>query len=149
MTQVDFYVLKEGARLNREHLVCVLASKAFMRDQRLYIHASTPHQVDMLDDLLWTFKDISFLPHQMLREGYTADTPILIGCDEAPPEEIKLMINMAHSTPPFFSRFERMIEVVSQEPEIRQQARQRYRYYQDCGCPLNLHEITSFHGKDL
>jgi|SRR5919106_3499477 DNA polymerase-3 subunit chi len=145
MTRIDFYVLQEGARLTREHLVCLLAHKAYDQGQSLYIHASSREEVNTLDELLWTFRDISFLPHQRIDEGLSPDAPIVIGCGEAPPETTKLMINLAHPPPPFVSQIDRIIEVVSQAPDIRQQARERYRYYQAQGYSLNTHAITSYH----
>lgn len=145
MIRIDFYVLQAGARLDRERLVCLLANKAFEQGQPLYIHAAASEEVDKLDDLLWTFRDISFLPHQLLHEGYTPAIPIFIGCDDAPPEAMKLMINLAHPAPSFIDRFERVIEVVDHEPDRRQQARERYRHYQNYGYSINTHNITSYH----
>jgi DNA polymerase-3 subunit chi len=145
MIRIDFYVLQAGAHLDRERLVCLLANKAFQQGQPLYIHTAASEEAERLDDLLWTFRDISFLPHQLLHEGYTPDIPIFIGCGDAPPEAMKLMINLAHPAPPFIDQFERIIEVVGHEPERRQQARERYRHYQNRGCSINTHNITSYH----
>jgi DNA polymerase III subunit chi len=145
MIRIDFYVLQAGAHLDRERLVCRLANKAFEQGQPLYIHAAASEEAERLDDLLWTFRDISFLPHQLLHEGYIPDVPIFIGCGDAPPEAVKLMINLAHPAPSFLDRFERVIEVVGHEPDRRQQARERYRYYQNRDCSINTHNITFYH----
>jgi DNA polymerase-3 subunit chi len=145
MIRIDFYVLQAGAHLDRERLVCRLANKAFEQSQPLYIHAAASEEAERLDDLLWTFRDISFLPHQLLHEGYTPDIPIFIGCGDTPPEAMKLMINLAHPAPSFIDRFERVIEVVGHEPDRRQQARERYRHYQNHGYSINTHNITSYH----
>jgi DNA polymerase-3 subunit chi len=145
MIRIDFYVLQAGAHLDRERLVCRLADKAFEQGQPLYIHAAASEEAERLDDLLWTFRDISFLPHQLLHEGYTPDIPIFIGCGDAPPGAMKLMINLAHPAPSFIDQFERVIEVVGHEPDRRQQARERYRHYQNRGYSINTHNITSYH----
>jgi DNA polymerase III subunit chi len=145
MTRIDFYVLQAGAQLDRERLVCRLANKAFEQGQPLYIHTAASEEAERLDDLLWTFRDISFLPHQLLREGYTPDIPIFIGCGDAPPGAMKLMINLAHPAPSSIDGFERVIEIVGQEPDLRQQARERYRHYQNRGYSINTHTITSYH----
>lgn len=146
MTRVDFYVLGAGATLDRERLVCRIAGKALSQGQRLHIHAASQRQADTIDELLWTFKDVSFLPHQQVREVYDPETPISIGCEGLPPGRAEVMINMAHPVPDFVSRYERVIEVVDQNPETRQRARERYRRYQDLGYPLDTHDITSFDG---
>ena len=143
MTQVDFYVLQEGNRLNRERLACVLAEKAYTKGQRLYIHAGSESQAGLLDELLWTFKDISFLPHAISIAPEGGITPILIGWEGAPPEAFRLMINLAHPIPDFFGRFERVIEIVDQDPDARRLSRERYRDYQGRGCVLHTHDIAN------
>jgi len=143
MTQVDFYVLQEGSRMNCERLVCVLTEKAFAKGQHLYIHAASESQAGLLDEMLWTFKDISFLPHALNPSPDEGNLPILIGWAEAPPETFPLMINLAHPSPDFVDRFERVIEVVDPDPETRRLARERYRDYQSRGCTLQTHEIAN------
>jgi DNA polymerase-3 subunit chi len=43
----------------------------------------------------------------------------------------------------FFSRFERVAELVSGDADVRQQGRKRYSFYKDRGYPLRTHEIKS------
>ncbi len=129
-TRVDFYVLAEGARLNRERLICRLASKAYATGQRVYLHAGSDDEARLLDDLLWTFEDITFLPHRRAEEGEPdPDTPILVGCGGVPPGSAGVLITTAHPVPDFIERFDRVIEVVDQDPERLRRSRQRYREY--------------------
>ncbi len=141
-TRVDFYVLAEGARLNRERLICRLVAKAYANGKRVYLHTGTHEEATRLDDLLWTFEDIGFLPHQRAEEGPDPDTPILVGCGTEPPATATVLITTAHPVPAFIEHYERVLEVVDQDPERLKRSRQRYREYQARGLNPRKHDIS-------
>ncbi|MGH6636406.1 MAG: DNA polymerase III subunit chi [Gammaproteobacteria bacterium] len=138
MTQIDFYILNDTAG---DRFVCKLAAKAWRRKHRIYIHTGSDLQAAAIDDLLWTFRDISFLPHAQVDDNPQPETPILVGCGEPPHGFDQILINLADPAPEFFPRFQRVLEVVGAEQ--RQQARARYRYYQERGYSPSTHEIQS------
>ncbi len=94
-----------------------------------------------MDALLWTFQENSFLPHGLLGEADPALNPVLIGNHTEAGDEHEILINLAPEVPQFFSRFERVLEPLGREAEIRNAGRLRYRYYRDRGYPLNSHQI--------
>jgi DNA polymerase-3 subunit chi len=47
-----------------------------------------------------------------------------------------LLINLDDEWPPFFSRFERLVEIVGTEEDNKVKARARYKFYKDRGYPL-------------
>ena len=97
----------------------------------------------MIDDLLWTWKQGSFIPHEIQSDANSADSPIVINhMPDLKTDMHDVLINVAREIPLFFSQFERVTEIVDQDEETRQVARQRYRFYQDRGYPLESHEIT-------
>ena len=99
------------------------------------------HQVaTRFDELLWTFRDTSFLPHAVLPCEH--EVPVGIGTAAAPGPGYDLLINLTHSVPEFFSRFERVVETTGCNDEQRQSARERYRYYQQRGYALETHKIS-------
>jgi DNA polymerase-3 subunit chi len=65
-----------------------------------------------------------------------------VGSGEEAPEEHEVMINLAHPVPSFFSRFERVLEVVPAQEEPRTLARERFRFYKERGYPLESHDIA-------
>lgn len=140
MTRVDFYVLDTADETARLRVVCRLADKIFGLGQQVHIHASDADQARHIDRLLWTFQDISFLPHQLAGQD-TPSAPVSIGHDQMPPAGGDVLINLAAETPPFFSRFERVAEVVDEQPAIRSGGRARYRFYRDRGYPLQHHRL--------
>jgi DNA polymerase-3 subunit chi len=143
MTKIDFYILSEQASQSRELLACRLAEKAYHKQHHIYIHTASQEQASMLDNLLWTFNQGSFLPHDLLPGNGSPAAPISIGYQDAPDIDYDVMINLSEAIPPFFSRFTRVAEVVDQAPASRSQARERYRFYRDRGYSLDTHELKN------
>jgi DNA polymerase III subunit chi len=147
MTKVGFYVLQsEAADSNgRLGLACRIAEKALRAGigdgQRTYIHCPDQATLDTLDDLLWTFRQGSFVAHERLDQvrDWQDTAPVILGCTEPPPELGQVLINLADQVPLFFSRFERVAEIV--DPAGREAGRQRYQFYKDRGYPLETHKI--------
>ena len=139
MTQVDFYVLPDASPRGRPLFVCRLAEKVFGLGQRSFVHLASDTEARDLDDLMWTFRDRSFLPHALIDGGN--DEPVLLGCGQEPTGEFHLLINLAPEVPGFFSRFQRVAEVVDADPQIRAQGRERFRFYKDRGYLLETHNL--------
>ncbi|MGH8507137.1 MAG: DNA polymerase III subunit chi [Gammaproteobacteria bacterium] len=142
MPRVDFYLLEERDGRTRGQVVCTLVGKAFASGRRVCILAGSAEQAGHIDDLLWTYKDISFLPHERWDEDPDPETPILIGWQgECPPAEI--VVNMSGTAPS--GPFERLIEVVDHDPAQREEARVRYRTYREAGYTLETHRLRAPH----
>ncbi|MCO6412701.1 MAG: DNA polymerase III subunit chi [Thiogranum sp.] len=143
MTRIDFYVLADDSAQAREQFACRLAEKAWRLGHRVYIHTASEEQTRQLDDLLWTFQQNSFLPHSLYREAGDTPPPVLLAHDAEPDASSQVLINLAPEVPLFFSRFERVAELVNPQAEIRQEGRNRYSFYKERGYPLHTHEIKS------
>lgn len=141
MTRVDFYILGQQARDNRYQFTCRLVDKIHGQGRRVYIHAGSGAEVQHLDRLLWTFREQSFIPHGRVGDADPELTPVLLGWQGDPREEDDVLINLASEVPEFFSRFDRVAEVMDSDPEVRRAGRKRFHFYRDRGCPLKTHEI--------
>ena len=143
MTRIDFYVLPATGGANQAQIACRLTAKAFDQGHQVYIHTQSAESVEQLDQLLWTYRDTSFVPHQRASETVDPMAPVVIGDAEPPEHSAEIMINLADPVPSFFSHFERVIEIVpgADDGAGREQARARYRFYQERGYKLNTHEL--------
>ncbi|HET7922496.1 MAG TPA: DNA polymerase III subunit chi [Gammaproteobacteria bacterium] len=135
MTRIDFYIVSKP----HMQFVCQLVEKVFGLGHRIFIHTGSEREARALDDLLWTFRDRSFVPHS--RAGVEPDAAIQIGDGTEPVGEFAVLMNLAPEVPAFFSRFERVTEIVGPEPEVRARGRERYRFYKDRGYPLETHTL--------
>lgn len=143
MTRIDFYVLRAGAARPRRDVVCSLTHKAWKQGQRVYLHADGEAEAARLDDELWTWRDVSFLPHVRAGDPLQSAAPILVGHADPGPSHSDVLINLHPEVPTFFARFSRVLEVVDETPEVRNAGRARYRIYQERGYPLEVHELGS------
>ena len=139
MTRVDFYVVSAGSPSTRTEVAVRLAEKARSRGHKLYINAQSEIEADQLDDLLWSMRPASFLPHHIVREGFAGD--IVVGWGQEPVDHDDVLINLALAPPPFFSRFQRVAEVVNQDPSALEAMRDAWRFYRERGYPLQKHDL--------
>lgn len=147
MTRVDFYVLDDQADAARERFACRLAEKAFRLKHTVYLHAASAAAAQRLDALLWTFNEGSFIPHVLaaadLDPQLAAATPVQIGTGEEPAFDAAVLVNLDGTVPGFFSRFERVAEIVGGDADQRNLARARFKFYRDRGYALETHQIGS------
>lgn len=141
MTQVDFYVVPDAGIDARLSVVARLADKAWNRGHRLYIHVGDEDQAQQLDELLWHFRPGSFIPHRLAGDGL--DEQVLIGWGQEPEHHNDVLINLAAAIPPFFSRFNRVAEVVTQDPKHLDILRSNWRFYRDRGYQLAKHDLPA------
>lgn len=138
MKRIDFYILQGSDAEARLTYACRLAAKAWREGHRIYVNCQDPAQCAALDERLWSFSAASFVPHQPAGAGL--DAPLLLACGSDAGGRQSLLINLAASVPPFFERFERIAEVVNQDPQTRAALRASYRFYRERGyAPQHLH----------
>jgi len=141
MTQVDFYILQDNRPDAQVRLTCRLTEKAFKQGYEVYINTASGQQLKKLDDMLWTFRDGSFLPHGLYTANTGSDDPVLLGHAVEPEGPSDVLVNLANDVPSFFSRFNRVAELVGGDEAQRESARDRYRFYKDRGYTLNTHKL--------
>jgi DNA polymerase-3 subunit chi len=139
MTRVDFYLLPEAIEIARQHFACRLAEKAHHLGNRLFIHTCDSQAASTINELLWTFRADSFLPHAISPASQTI--PIHINWNEDNPAHHDLLINLTSTVPSFFSRFERVAEIVSQDAQALTDSRQRFRFYQERGYAIKINDM--------
>jgi len=142
MTKVDFYT----GSPDKLRTACQLSQKAMQNGIRAIISLPDATTVDALDKLLWHYPPSAFIPH--CRSDAAAagqepedlsDWPVILdhGGDKFPHHE--LLINLHGECMPFFSRFERVIEIIGNNEEDSRAGRKRFRFYRDRG--YELHHI--------
>ena len=139
MTRVGFYVVQTGDQSQRLHVAARLADKAFQQGHKIYINAPNESQARELDQLLWSFRPSSFLPHAL--EGEEHSQNIAIGWGQTPGSHNDLLINLNLEIPEFFSRFNRVAEVVTQDPASLSALRKSWAFYKERGYQLEKHDL--------
>ncbi len=144
MTTIEFYVLTDNSIEQRMNLTCRLVEKALQRRQKLFINTPDESVTEQLDEMLWCFKSESFIPHHWVRTGDASfnDESVLLGHNHEPDGSRPVLINLASKIPFFFSRFERMLEIINEDNEVKQNGRVRWNFYKNRGYRLKHHSIT-------
>ena len=125
MTSIDFYThVRRSAR--RRGAACREGVGAARQRARADPRAEA---TAALDARLWRLPPTGFLPHCRLASPLAAETPIVV--DHALEHEgpAAVLINLHPSPPPFFSRFERLVEIVGVGDGDAAAGRERWRFY--------------------
>lgn len=140
--RVDFYLLASENSEACWPLACRLVEKAYLRGHRLYIHCQNQQQAELLDELLWTFKDDSFIPHNLQGEGPEPPPPIQIGYANEPRGFEDILLNLADEVPSFYQKFQRVMELVVNNPSAKDKSREHYRLYRTQQWQIHTHQIA-------
>ena len=141
--RVDFYVLSEADEAAQLRFACRLVEKAVEQGNRVHLRTVSTLQSERLDDLLWTFNDRSFLPHEITNGAEVSHTRVMvvIGESAAPATHRQLLINLTDVVPENVTDYERVAEIVPADPEKKQLSRERYKSYRERGCALESHNV--------
>ena len=142
MARVDFYVLKGSGDMIRKQFACRLAEKAYRLNHLVHIRTDDRRSAQQLDDLLWTYRDGSFVPHEIVRAGQDSiESPVTIGHDGPPNRDVELLINLSESAAAENTPFPRIAEIVTSDDDSRRLSRRRYAQYRDMGHTLETHKL--------
>lgn len=146
MTRVDFYILNGSFQGSPELYACRLAEKALHAGHRIYIQTASQADSRQLDELLWTFRAGSFVPHRLAETPEPTrplPTPIVIGTQEPETNQDDVLINLSGLVPSRAAHFARIAEVVGSDAASKTSARERYRRYREQRFELNSHDISA------
>ena len=141
MAEVSFYVLPTESIHERDEFACKLIEKAYRSGCFCYVLTDNIEQSQKINDLLWTFRAGSFVPHQL----YTGQLPdikniILIGSLDAPENWQKTVINLSSHCPEQFNKIERLLEILDNSEATKELGRNRYRHYQQSNIKITTHK---------
>jgi DNA polymerase-3 subunit chi len=121
---------------------CRLLRKAYRSGARVAVHGE-PALLDKLDQALWIFEQLEFVPHVLLpRDAANAQrlarTPIvLVKGDARAPDTCRIGVSLG-GHPVAAEDFDRVIAIIGDEPAHREAGRLRWREYQRDG-----HAVTN------
>lgn len=135
-------MLPGGGEPERRRFACRLAEKAYRLKHSVHIAAGDAAAERELDELLWTFRDGSFVPHELTRESNTApEAPVTIGRELPANRTPFLLINLSTEQPERWEASNRVAEIVAADDESRALCRRRYARYRELGHTPTTHEL--------
>ncbi len=138
MTRIDFYTHVQDGQL----LACKLSAKALEQDLRVLVLTADEAMAEKVDHLLWSTPATGFLPHCRARDELAPLTPVIVDHDPGELAHEQVLLNLSGMRPAFFSRFQRLIEIVSTDESDIAAARERFRFYRDRGYEIRSHDMS-------
>ncbi|RDH42950.1 DNA polymerase III subunit chi [Zooshikella ganghwensis] len=143
MPRVDFYIVQGTTQDAQWQFACRLIEKAYKMGHYIYAHLNTQADAQLFDQLLWSFRPDSFIPHHILdaQSPRTKDNKVAIGWQNPPHPPYDVLINLANTIPEAFSHFNRVSEIVYGHEESRKNSRKNFMIYRESGYPLHTHDL--------
>lgn len=123
---------------------CRLLRKATAAGSRVVV-TGDPELLRTLDTELWTFSPLEFIPHCHAAAAdaeMVAASPVVLADTPRGTPHQQVLVNIGTAVPDGFERFERLIELVTQDEGDRVQARGRWKHYSDRGYAITRHDIA-------
>ena len=163
MTKVDFYTGVEDKLIT----ACKLCHKVVGSGKRVHLYSPDEATTLALDALLWSYPNTAFLPHCRSDEKDAGEMPVVLAHPQknstlgkgSEPEENsardenfvyietfphnEVLISLHSTCLPFFSRFERVLEIVGLDAADTHTGRQRFGFYRDRGYEIRHFDLRS------
>jgi DNA polymerase-3 subunit chi len=138
VTKIDFYTGTD----DKLRTACLLSHKAMQNGLRVLLHTPDQATAEMLDQLLWQHPAAAFMPHCLSSNQAAAEMPVIIGHQPEPFPHSEVLISLHTTCLPFFSRFERVIEIVNQDAEDSRLGRERFGFYRERGYEMRHFDLS-------
>lgn len=137
MTKVDFYT----GSSDKLRTACQLSQKAMQNGLRVLIQTPDEATTEALNQLLWHYPATAFIPHCRSEDAAANDMPVVVGHQSENFPHSEVLISLHTDCLPFFSRFERVIEIVSQDEQDARLGRDRFGFYRDRGYEMRHFDL--------
>lgn len=127
---------------------CQTTLKQYLAGQKMVVYTSDIARLRQFDQKLWAVDEAAFVPHVWADDPLASQTPIvMVNKDLARALEgmspDTWLLNLDDACPPTCGALERVLEIVSDDPEDKEAARQRWRSYQAAGHDLKSYSLQS------
>ena len=142
MPELSFYILQSESLHDRYFFACRLIEKAYQNGQFCYVLMDSLAEAKTLDDMLWTFRVGSFIPHQILTNAPPdIVSQVLIGIENAPPTWRNIIFNLSKQLPINWESSTRILEILDNSESTKIAGRARYSAYKQAGATITTHKI--------
>lgn len=142
MTGIDFHFNTP----DKVGYACRLLRKAVAARGARVVVVGDAATLEAVDVALWQLSPADFIAHcrSDAEPGVLARSPVVLsaGGDEPAPHH-QVLLNLGADVPAGFGRFERLVDIVSDNEGDRQVARSRWRHYADRGYAITRHDFQA------
>ena len=129
MSEVLFYHLESQPL---ERVLPLLLEKTLERGWKAVVETASGDRARVLDAMLWTYRDDSFLPHGIAGETTDPDQPVLIVTDSGNANSASVRFFVDRAVPADAAAYERVVYLFSgHDPDAVAEARTAWRALKD------------------
>ena len=139
--RIDFYVSADAGEPARLRLACRIAEKAYLAKQKVVVLCEDAEALRRFDELLWTFGDGSFVPHDTVTADAACAAPVVLTTGALPEGHTDVLVNLGNEVPAAFGKFARVAEFLDARPEVRAAGRERFRIYRGQALEPQTHNV--------
>lgn len=134
--QVDFYIMKSPDCFRAKMFICQLIEKAYRHQHPVVLLAENTKTINFFDQALWSYHRSSFIPHAI-----DESNPLEIHTESALTQKKKILVNLTLQKIAQNEIIVRLLQIVPNQTDIKQRARELYRYYSQQNFKINTHQI--------
>jgi DNA polymerase-3 subunit chi len=138
VTTIDFYTHCAG----RYEVAARLVGKAWALHGSVRVLTDGEDGTAEFDRYLWLWPATGFLPHCRLASPLAGETPILVDHLLEHEGPAAVLVNLQSAPPPFFSRFERLVEIIGTSDDDAASGRERWKFYKARGYEIRPHDLS-------
>ncbi len=140
MKKADFYILAGADDESRQQFLGKLLNRIMRTELQVYLYCADQFNAETLSELLWQFQATSFLANRLVTESHIAR--ISLGWPEQHlPSHRQVIINLSDHIPDDAAQFERIAEIVIQQPDSLLASRERYKNYRTEGYEIQHNDM--------
>lgn len=138
--QINFYHLTTTPL---EKALPKLLERALETKKHTVVLGGSDAEVSMLNQLLWTYSTLTFLPHGTKEEGYAARQPIYITTEEENPNQAEILCFHGTREPRFIEGFTKALYLFDgNDPSQISFARNLWKSYKQSGYDMSYWKQT-------
>ena len=130
--RVDFYLITGNTTEAHQGFLLRLIEKIYYKTHPILMKFDSNESCTKWDEILWAYKSTAFIPH-------TCIDPCLLSIDAPTLKSALVGINLAPH--PWIEGPPRIIEIVPDDPVMRQQSRLNYKTYQKQKFDMMVHNL--------
>jgi DNA polymerase-3 subunit chi len=141
MSEISFYHLQKSPL---ETVLPFLLEKTFESGKRAVVMVGSAERAESLNNVLWTYKKDSWLPHGNAKDGEAAKQPIWLTTEDENPNQATFLFLADGAQSQNLNTYERCFELFDgNDPDAVTVARERWKTYLKDG-----HDITYWSEND-
>ncbi|MDQ0026527.1 DNA polymerase-3 subunit chi [Variovorax paradoxus] len=143
MTEIGFHFNTP----DKVNYACRLVRKAVNARGLRVVVVGEAQVLEAVDAALWQLLPSDFIAHCRAdaQPHVVARSPVILSAEGAEAASLphrEMLVNLGAQVPAGFERFERLIDIVSDEAAERQIGRSRWRHYADRGYTIQPHDFA-------